>query len=215
MLVLSRDCDTAIRIGPNIKIKVLSIRKQRVKLGVDAPSSVRVWREEIFPEVAGNDPSAQPTASSSPRQQHLSVLVVEDDPEHCELIRRTLSQCVSSTARVASTGKLAMEALGGPNGSGLVEKPPQLVLLDLCLPDMPGLEVLRWIRAHDSLQTMPVVVLSADHGDATVTSCIEAGANAFVGKSVGYREFSESVARIAQFWGGYCRLPKATLETPA
>ena len=47
MLVLSRDCDTAIRIEPDITIKVLAIHKHRVKLGIDAPSNVRIWREEL------------------------------------------------------------------------------------------------------------------------------------------------------------------------
>jgi len=47
MLVLSRECDTAINIGPDIKIKVLSICRRRVKLGIDAPEHVRIWREEI------------------------------------------------------------------------------------------------------------------------------------------------------------------------
>ncbi len=50
MLVLSRDCETAVRIGPNIRVKVLSIRKHRVKLGIEAPGSVRVWREELSDE---------------------------------------------------------------------------------------------------------------------------------------------------------------------
>ena len=50
MLVLSRKRDTAVRIGRNIEIKVLAIRNRRVKLGIDAPSGVRIWREEIDPE---------------------------------------------------------------------------------------------------------------------------------------------------------------------
>jgi len=47
MLVLSRRCDTAIQIGPDIKVTVLSIRSRRVKLGIDAPHGVRVWRDEV------------------------------------------------------------------------------------------------------------------------------------------------------------------------
>ena len=47
MLVLSRRCDTAIRIGCDIKVTVLSIRNRRVKLGIDAPGSVRIWRDEL------------------------------------------------------------------------------------------------------------------------------------------------------------------------
>ena len=47
MLVLSRKRDTAVRIGPNIEVKVLSIRNRQVKLGIDAPSNVRIWRDEL------------------------------------------------------------------------------------------------------------------------------------------------------------------------
>jgi carbon storage regulator len=47
MLVLSRRCDTAIQIGRDIKVTVLSIRNRRVKLGIDAPGSVRIWRDEL------------------------------------------------------------------------------------------------------------------------------------------------------------------------
>jgi len=47
MLVLSRRCDTAIQIGREIKVTVLSIRNRQVKLGIDAPSSVRIWRDEL------------------------------------------------------------------------------------------------------------------------------------------------------------------------
>ena len=47
MLILSRDCSTAIRIGPNIEVRVLAIRKRCVKLGIDAPRDVHVWREEL------------------------------------------------------------------------------------------------------------------------------------------------------------------------
>lgn len=47
MLVLSRKPDTAVRIGPNIEVKVLSIRNRQVKLGIEAPGSVRIWRDEL------------------------------------------------------------------------------------------------------------------------------------------------------------------------
>jgi carbon storage regulator len=58
MLVLSRRCDTAIQIGRDIKVTVLSIRNRQVKLGIDAPSSVRVWRDELCrddPRLLGDD----------------------------------------------------------------------------------------------------------------------------------------------------------------
>lgn len=53
MLVLSRKPDTAVRIGSNIEVKVLSIRNRQVKLGIDAPSSVRIWRDELCRDAPG------------------------------------------------------------------------------------------------------------------------------------------------------------------
>jgi carbon storage regulator len=56
MLVLSRNCDTKIYIGSNITIKVLEIRKRQVKLGIEAPSELAVWRAELLPVVERNEP---------------------------------------------------------------------------------------------------------------------------------------------------------------
>ncbi len=55
MLVLSRSLDTAIRIGPNIRVKVLSLRKGQVKLGVEAPDAVHIWREELCPDTDSDE----------------------------------------------------------------------------------------------------------------------------------------------------------------
>ena len=67
MLVLSRGCDTAIQIGPNITVKVLSIQKQRGKLGVVAPSHIRVLREEIAPASDAGDRYSATKAESGAR----------------------------------------------------------------------------------------------------------------------------------------------------
>jgi carbon storage regulator len=69
MLVLSRKRDTAVRIGPNIEVKVLSIRNQQVKLGIEAPNGVGIWRDEISPDVDASrcearKPQTRATSSS-------------------------------------------------------------------------------------------------------------------------------------------------------
>ena len=214
MLVLSRDCDTVIRIGENIKVKVLSIRKQRVKLGVDAPSNVRVWREEVSPGPPQEDTSSLPVANQSTGQGDFPILVVEDDPDHAQLIHRILLDCHFSQVTIATTGRAAMEALAGISNNGEEAVFPSLVLLDLYLPDMSGLEVLRQIRARDQWQTIPVVMLSSEQQESRVADCLEAGANAFVTKSPHYGQFRESVARIATFWESDCRIPKPRLKSP-
>ncbi len=68
MLVLSRKCDTTIRIGPNIEVKVLSIRKGQVKLGIDAPNGVHIWRAEICP-----DANSSQCAERKPQTRAMSL----------------------------------------------------------------------------------------------------------------------------------------------
>lgn len=196
MLVLSRDCDSSIRIGPDIKIKVLSIRKQRVKIGVDAPSSVRIWRDEIAPS-GNDDDESSPTVREDGFE--FPVLVVEDDPDQAELIARALAVSDLSSVTVVGTGTEALEALLPHHGSE-PQLIPSLVLLDLNLPDMPGIEVLQRLRQAEWLATVPVVVLTAHRTDEMVKTCLAAGANAFVVKAMGFDEFVQSIGRIAAFW---------------
>jgi len=204
MLVLSRERDAIIRIGPNVRVKVLAIQKQRVKLGVEAPSHVRVVREEIAvdPVPSGSE------AGRPPRPDvQFPILIVEDDRAHAYLIRKALEDCFLSDVRVVETGREALEVLeqaGSPEGFV-----PRLIFLDFHLPDMSGLEVLRRVRASPRFKTTPVVLLSGEQRESVVVSCLEAGANAFVPKSVHFEDFRQSVARTATFWSGQCRLPRA------
>ncbi|HUT12463.1 MAG TPA: response regulator [Thermoguttaceae bacterium] len=208
MLVLSRNCDTVVRIGPDIKVKVLTIRRQRVKLGIEAPVDVRVWREEILPESAWSDAIAG-DESGPDDPPAFPILVVEDDPDHAQLIAKVLFQRRFPQVTIAPTGRAAIEMLD--SGAASVEDVvlPHLVLLDLNLPDMSGLAVLQWIRAQRRLRTVPVVILSGRWQDDLVADCLGAGANAFVSKSAHYGEFRESVARVAGFWKGCCCLPRS------
>lgn len=220
MLVLARDCDSVIRIGPDIRVKVLSIRKQRVKIGVDAPGNVRVWREEIGPlpeadeehqEILLDEP--QPPRDPQ-RDEDFSILVVEDDPDHARLITKVLTDCRFPQVTLAKTGEAAIKVLGADGATAADGFLPHLVLLDLQLPDMSGVDVLRRIRSTNRLQTTPVVMLSAAREDYAVADCLEAGANAFVNKSAQYREFRESVSRIAQFWKHDCRILRQRATNP-
>jgi two-component system response regulator len=212
VLVLSRGCDTSIQIGPNITVKVLSIQKQRVKLGVDAPSHIRVLREEIAPVGEDQNSAGSPTSGTFSPDSY-PILVVEDDPGHALLITKALEQCLLSSVSVASTGAAAMESLAGRHEAP--EWRPSLVFLDYHLPDMSGLEVLRRIRSDPRLKTMPVVILSGEQRESVVAECLEAGANAFVAKSFQFDDFCRSVTRTATFWTNECRVPKPCVPQPA
>jgi len=203
MLVLSRERDTTIQIGPNIKVKVLAIQKQRVKLGVEAPNHVRVVREEIAqdPDQSGGIPGAHSAADA-----HLfPILVVEDEPAHAKLITKALEDCFLSHIQVVASGEEALRTLEAEGAEGALN--PRLIFLDFHLPDMSGLDVLRRVRSMPRFRTTPVVLLSAEQRESVVVSCLEAGANAFVCKSVHFDDFRRSVARTATFWTSECRLP--------
>ncbi len=209
MLVLSRECDTTVWVGPNVKIKVLSIQKRRVKLGIEAPPGIQVWRDEI---IEGSDFSrviCEETANRAPLEGQNPVLLVEDDPDHAHLIGGTLSEVFLAAPVVAESGSVALDLLNRIDHEAGHAAQPRLVVLDLHLPDMSGLDVLREIRSRPELTTMPVVILSAEQSDAVVTNCLEAGANAFVTKAADYEQFRNSIRRLGVFWGGECRIPAA------
>ena len=202
MLVLSRDRDSAVHIGSDITVKVLSIRRNTVKLGIEAPRTLPVWRNELAPMLVG--PLESSAAEKNRNTGMKIVLVVEDEPGHAKLIRKALCQTQGTMVTVAETASSALDALGvklaGPED--IVH--PDLVLLDLGLPDSSGLEVLRSIRSVPDLRTTPVVVLSCSDDETVMHQCMEAGANAFVVKWTNCDDFHALVGRIGQFWAGDC-----------
>jgi CheY-like chemotaxis protein len=187
--------------------------KRRVKLGIEAPAGIQVWREEV---IEGSDLARviyeEPAQGAVVPDASNPVLLVEDDPDHAELIARTLSEVCLVAPVVAETGSAALELLHHAEDEDNRAALPRLVVLDLYLPDMSGVEVLREIRSKPELKTMPVVILSAEQSDTVVTSCLQAGANAFVTKAADFEQFRNSIRRLAVFWGGECRIPKTADE---
>ena len=202
MLVLSRDRDSAVHIGSDITVKVLSIRRKNVKLGIEAPRTLPVWRNELAPML--DEPLQSSAAEKTPTAGMKVVLVVEDEPGHAKLIRKALCQTQGTMVTVAETASSALDALGVKLASPEDIVHPDLVLLDLGLPDSSGLEVLRSIRSVPDLRTTPVVVLSCSDDETVMHQCMEAGANAFVVKWTNYDDFHALVRRIGQFWAGDC-----------
>ena len=99
MLVLSRDRDSAVHIGSDITVKVLSIRRNNVKLGIEAPRTLPVWRNELAPML--DEPLQSSAAERNPTAGMKIVLVVEDEPGHAKLIRKALCAGKSKKERQA------------------------------------------------------------------------------------------------------------------
>lgn len=192
MLVLTRCLNDAIRIGSDIRVKVLGIGTRRVMLGIDAPQELRVSREDI------NQGAKDQQEERTPPRIQLSVLVVEDTAVHAKLIERALEKFGVSQVVVATTGEEAIRVLA--RGRDTNDFKPDLVLLDLHLPGLSGFEVLQLMRSVAAFKNTPVVILTSSDVESDVSRCIEAGANAFISKSESYDEFRAAVRRIADFW---------------
>jgi two-component system response regulator len=130
----------------------------------------------------------------------LKVLLVEDDPDHVFLVRRALGDLagVAVTVEVAGDGEQAMQRLVRsrfePGGQ------PQLVLLDLKMPRMDGLEVLRRIRADEGLQRLPVVVLTSSERPEDREEALRHGATWFVCKPTDGRRLRSEVQQLGDRW---------------
>lgn len=128
-----------------------------------------------------------------------SILLVEDNPDDLLLARRALDRCgFGSGLAYAETGEDALELLAGRGSAARLR--PAIVLLDLQLPGIDGIEVLRRIRADSKTRTLPVVVLSSSRTQQDVTACYETGANGFVQKDVDFDRFQAAMGVLTAFW---------------
>ncbi len=134
------------------------------------------------------------------------VMLVEDNADHAELVMRTLSEHrVVNRIRHFMDGQSALDYLfhRGPY-SDVVENPyPHVILLDLRLPRVDGLEVLKKIKESDDLKHIPVVVLTTSEADRDVTRAYDHHVNSYLVKPVGYEEFSELMEDLGFYWLGW------------
>jgi len=133
----------------------------------------------------------------------VDVLLVEDDPLEAELLLRPLSE-LAPTERigVARDGEEALDYLFGRGAfrHRLGGPLPRLVLLELRLPGLDGVEVLRALRANPRTATVPVVVLTSAAEPREVAQCAQAGANSCIKKPIEFREFAETVRALGSYW---------------
>jgi DNA-binding response OmpR family regulator len=130
------------------------------------------------------------------------ILLVEDDPRDVELILESLGDYnLANEVIVARDGEEAMDYLyhrvnfkARPNGN------PAVVLLDLKLPKVNGMEVLRQIRSDEKLKMMPVVILTSSREEKDWVESYKLGVNAYVVKPVNFQEFVKAVKDVGAFW---------------
>ena len=128
---------------------------------------------------------------------HRPVLLVEDNPDDEELTLRSLKQCnLANEIIVARDGVEALAILHESDPAVL----PCVVLLDLKLPKLDGLGVLKRIREHTRTRTLPVVVLTSSAEDSDILATYDLGANSYVRKPVKMDEFARATAQLGLYW---------------
>ncbi len=145
------------------------------------------------------------------------ILLVEDDPNDVELTLTALTQNhLTNEIVVVRDGAEALDYLfrRGVYVSREVGN-PAVILLDLKLPKVDGLEVLKRVKADPDLKTVPVVMLTSSREERDLTQCYDSGSNAYVVKPVGFGEFVEAVRELGLFWAVINELPDGSSGGPA
>ena len=140
-----------------------------------------------------------------------SILLVDDSADDVELTMRALrSSDVREPILVASDGAEAIEHLFGVEGEARPAL-PALVLLDLKLPGINGVDVLKRIRADARTRTLPVVILTSSNERIDLLTCYRLGANSYVRKPVAFSEFLSAARQIATYWLGLNEPPPVSI----
>jgi two-component system, response regulator len=137
------------------------------------------------------------------QNDNIEVLLVEDNPTDAELCMLALQE--RKLANKLVWVKDGAEALDFIFGTGEYagrdcENIPKVILLDLRLPKVDGLEVLRRIKADERTRKIPVVIMTSSKEDRDVVASYELGANSFISKPVDFDEFSKVVAELGMYW---------------
>ena len=132
-----------------------------------------------------------------------TILLVEDNPDDVKLTLRALERSrITNEVTVARDGVEALDYLFGTGKfeGRDTELMPQVVLLDLKMPKIDGIEVLRRIRADERTKLLPVVILTTSNEDKDRIESYRLGANSYIRKPVDFNQFAEAVQQLGLYW---------------
>ncbi len=131
-----------------------------------------------------------------------NILLVEDDPSDIELILMALGECeLAKNTEVTRDGEDALDYLYRRNRfSSRLEGNPILIILDIKMPKVDGIQVLQNIKSNPKFSSIPVVVLTSSRENKDLKECYELGANSYVVKPIQFNEFVNAVKNLGIFW---------------
>jgi two-component system response regulator len=136
-------------------------------------------------------------------QRQIEILLVEDNPDDVELTLHALrKEKLANSIHVARDGEEALEFLfcNGAHAERSGERPPKLILLDLKLPKVDGMEVLKRIKNDPRTKTIPVVILTSSKEERDLIQGYGLGANSYIQKPVDFDQFREMVKNVGLYW---------------
>lgn len=136
-------------------------------------------------------------------QGQIEILLVEDNADDIELTLHALrKENLANSIHVARDGEQALEFLfcNGAHAERCFSPPPKLVLLDLKLPKVDGMEVLRRLKGDARTKTIPVVILTSSREERDLVNSYGLGANSYIQKPVDFEQFRETVKSVGLYW---------------
>jgi len=131
----------------------------------------------------------------------VEILLVEDKPTDAELVLRSLKK-ITKKFYVVGDGAEALEFIfaTGKYAQRNIENVPSVILLDLKLPKVDGIEVLRKIKSDERTKKIPVVALTSSSEDRDLRECYKLGINSYIVKPVDFEKFMQAVTELCKYW---------------
>ncbi|MEX0773855.1 MAG: response regulator [Balneolales bacterium] len=137
------------------------------------------------------------------KSNDIEILLIEDNKHDAELTLRALKKHQITNRLIhLKDGAEALDfifAKGAYSGRGVMDK-PKVILLDLKMPKVDGIEVLRRIKEDDRTKTIPVVILTSSKEDPDINRCYKLGANSYIVKPVDFDDFLKAVSDLGLYW---------------
>lgn len=133
----------------------------------------------------------------------VEILLVEDNPNDVELALHALKKNrISNRVHVARDGEEALDFIFGKDASSgeLREQHPKMILLDLKLPKVDGLEVLKRVKCDPRTRSIPVIMVTSSSEERDIVKSYDLGVNSYIVKPVDFQQFTESVRQLGLYW---------------